>query len=397
MQKNKKNWRITFLLIAMTLIGVFPIDVLLPSFPALSAYFDTPLEGLSLSISVFAIGIALSQLLIGPLSDFAGRKNLLMGGLLVAAVGAIGAIQAESFPAFVAWRLVQALGCGCFVLVNAIIQDTYSADARDKIRIVTTTSAGIFISLAPFAGVVLQSALDWTASFWVFAGFTTATIALCVYWLPDHATASASASASTERNHSQSPASMLGNSAFAGYSALSAVGFACHFSFIVLSPVLLLEELSLTQYQYAAILLYYGIAYLAGGMIAWAMHRRLGRALQLRLGIATIMVSGLLLTLMSVISSVSAAALITCMILCTCGVSILRPIATTKALEVFPNRAGTASSILNTLVFLTGAAASTLLAIIPMATTTKLGGALLMLSAAGLLVCVGLQKSAANA
>ena len=52
------------LLLAMVLLGVFPIDVLLPSFPALSAHFATPAADIAFSISLFAIGIALSQLLL---------------------------------------------------------------------------------------------------------------------------------------------------------------------------------------------------------------------------------------------------------------------------------------------------------------------------------------------
>jgi MFS family permease len=63
------------LLLAMVLLGVFPLDVLLPSFPALAAHFGRTPADIALSISLFAMGIAFAQLLIGPLSDVIGAKG----------------------------------------------------------------------------------------------------------------------------------------------------------------------------------------------------------------------------------------------------------------------------------------------------------------------------------
>ncbi|WP_238536588.1 hypothetical protein [Pseudomonas sp. M47T1] len=57
------------LLLAMVLLGVFPLDVILPSFPALSNHFATPSSDIALSISLFALGVAISQFFLGPLSD----------------------------------------------------------------------------------------------------------------------------------------------------------------------------------------------------------------------------------------------------------------------------------------------------------------------------------------
>ena len=64
------------LLLAMVLLGVFPLDVLLPSFPALAEHFARTPADIALSISLFAVGIAFAQLMIGPLSDVIGRKGL---------------------------------------------------------------------------------------------------------------------------------------------------------------------------------------------------------------------------------------------------------------------------------------------------------------------------------
>ena len=63
------------LLMTMVMLGVFPLDVLLPSFPALAEHFRTTPADIAFSVSLFAIGLAFSLLLVGPLSDVIGRKS----------------------------------------------------------------------------------------------------------------------------------------------------------------------------------------------------------------------------------------------------------------------------------------------------------------------------------
>lgn len=154
------------LLVTMTLLGVFPIDVVLPSFPALSEHFGRSSSDIALSVSLFAIGIALSQLLIGPLSDTMGRKNLLLIGITVSAAGATGCVLTDDYGAFLFFRVVQALGCGCFVLSQALIQDLFSGLEQQRLRIFLVTCGGIFISVSPWP--VPGCSIGWggAAAFW---------------------------------------------------------------------------------------------------------------------------------------------------------------------------------------------------------------------------------------
>ena len=97
------------LLMILTLLGVFPLDVVLPSFPALAEHFQTSTVDIARSISLFAIGFSCSLLWIGPLSDRIGRKKLLLASMTVAIVGAIGCITANNYSQFLLFRVVQAL------------------------------------------------------------------------------------------------------------------------------------------------------------------------------------------------------------------------------------------------------------------------------------------------
>ena len=173
---DQRQAGIIALLILMTSLGVFPLDVILPSFPALAEHFQTSTTRIAFSLSIFAMGFAFSQIAIGPLSDRFGRRKLLLAGLGLAVSGAIGCTMAQDFSSFLTFRLVQAIGCGCFVLANAIIQDLFFGTQRRQLRILMVSISGICISVSPLIGTMLQTVAGWTASFHVFAALGVVTI-----------------------------------------------------------------------------------------------------------------------------------------------------------------------------------------------------------------------------
>ena len=166
----KESRAMVILLMAMTLLAVFPLDVVLPSFPALSDHFRTTPVDIALSVSLFAIGLAFSLLLIGPLSDRFGRKKLLLGGIALAALGATGCLLVSDYAWFLFFRVIQAMGCGSFALSQALVQDLFFGRELERLRIWMATAGGIFISSSPLIGTWLQLHVGWQGSFNVFIG-----------------------------------------------------------------------------------------------------------------------------------------------------------------------------------------------------------------------------------
>lgn len=247
-------------MLAMVLLGVFPLDVLLPSFPALAEHFRRTPADIALSISLFAVGIAFAQLLIGPLSDVIGRKGLLLAGMSVSILGALGCVMTSDYSLFLIFRVVQALGCGCFVLSQALVQDLFEGEERDRLRILMVTAGGIFISVSPLAGTFLQATLGWRGSFWVFIALSAAVLLKAWLFLENtRPTASG-----TRTNFLTAYRQVLGDFDFVGYWLISAFAFACHFSFIVISPLIFMDRLQLSAYEFSLILLIYGAAYVTG-------------------------------------------------------------------------------------------------------------------------------------
>ncbi|WP_419708127.1 multidrug effflux MFS transporter [Pseudomonas sp. NFX224] len=371
---------IILLLMTMTLLGVLPLDVVLPSFPDLSAYFHISPPEVALSVSLFAVSLAFSIMLVGPLSDMWGRKKLLLGGMAVAMAGAIGCAVSSEYSWFLVFRVIQAIGCGSFSLSQALVQDLFIGRERQRLRIWMVTAGGVFISISPLLGTWLQLQFGWQGSFYVFVTLA-AIVWLSAFWLfketPPVRTASHGRFFSAYWR-------VCSDARFMGYWLISALAFACHFSFIVSSPIIFMEHLALSPYEFAWALLLYGVAYVLGGVVASVLHRHLPANTQINAGLWLIAASGPVMLWLTHQFGLSATTVLIPMLVCTLGTTITRPIVNSMAMSIHPEHAGTSTSVGGVLMFLTGGVISALISASPEDLITILALCFLTLSLAGL-------------
>lgn len=367
------------LLLTLTLLGVFPIDVVLPSFPALSEHFGRSSSDIALSVSLFAVGIALSQLLVGPLSDAMGRKNLLLIGITVAAIGATGCVLANNYWFFLFFRVVQALGCGCFVLSQALIQDLFTGQEQQRLRIFLVTCGGLFISVSPLAGTGLQSWMGWRGSFLVFIALAIGVfVSACLLLDPP-----AAGSQRRRLNFIASYQKVCRDFSFMAYWMTSALAFSCHFSFIVISPLVFIDQLQLSPEAFSLALLAYGLAYIGGGAVATVLSNRIDSQTQIITGLCLILSAGVLMLGLSSHLGLSVTTLLLPMIVCTAGTTIARAAAHTRAMNIFPEQAGTSASAGSVLIFIIGGLTSAAISLTPLDLHITLALCLILLSLLG--------------
>ncbi|KAB0510824.1 MFS transporter [Pseudomonas extremorientalis] len=346
------------LITCISLISFFPINILLPSFPALAARFDTPSAEVALSISLFTLVFSISQLIAGPLSDKWGRKEVLLGCITLSILGAIGCAMATDYLTFLLFRSVQALGCGFFVLGHALVEDLFEEQDRARVRLYYMTLSGSFVALSPLIGSWLQTTFDWQGSFYGFAVMALGMLihALCI--LP-------SKSASPRRT----PVSIIGtlkavarNRDFLRYWWIAALVFACYFALISVTPLIFMDALKLSEYQYALVLMVYGVAYLLGGVAASYLQKRIALSRQINIGLGLLLVAGVLLTLIVSLDAITTVTLLIPMLISALAVTLVRPAAISAAMLLFSSSAGTAASAGNSIMFLTAAISSAALA-----------------------------------
>src|SRR5450830_187127 len=346
------------LLSCISLISFFPLNVLLPAFPALAEQFNTSTTGIALAISLFTLVFAFSQFVAGPLSDKFGRKEILLGCLAIACLGSLGCTLVQDYRVFLFFRGVQALGCGFFGLGLALVEDLFNREDRAPIRIYYMSFSGLFVALSPLLGSWLQTSFGWKSSFYAFS-FIAAGIFLHALWvLPARSVQPSPGTPSI----CQSIKTVLGHADFRRYWQIAALVFSAYFALISVSPLIFMDDLKLSEVQYTLVLFIYGLAYLCGGLLASTLQKRLGVRAQIDTGLILLGGSGLLLLLIMQLQIVSTATLLLPMCLSAIAVTVTRPAAISAAMLLFSSNAGTAASTGNSLMFIAAAATSAVVA-----------------------------------
>src|SRR5499426_1021351 len=119
------------LLMLVFMTGVAPISLymLVPALPVLAATFGSDIQVAQMTVSLYMVGIACSQLIMGPLSDKFGRRPVLLAGLFLMVAASVGCSLAQTLPQLIAARFLQALGgASGMVISRAIIRDLFGRD-----------------------------------------------------------------------------------------------------------------------------------------------------------------------------------------------------------------------------------------------------------------------------
>lgn len=166
-RRNSKLFILIFLGM-LTAFGPFVTDMYLPTLPAMSQFFNTSSSFIQLGLTTSMIGLAVGQLLFGPLSDKYGRRFPLISALSLFLISTIGCIYSPNIIQFVGWRLIQGIaGAGGIVISRSIAADKYSGKELAKMLAIIGAINGIAPVAAPILGGTMADITGWQGIFWV--------------------------------------------------------------------------------------------------------------------------------------------------------------------------------------------------------------------------------------
>ena len=167
MAKSRRLW-IAFVLGALSAFGPLSIDMYLPALPKLTEELHTNTSVAQLSLTACLIGLALGQLLVGPLSDVRGRKKPLLIALILYSVASILCAYSTSIWMLIFLRFIQgATGAAGIVISRASVRDMYSGTELTKFFALLMLVNGAAPILAPIAGGQLLHFVTWRGVFFV--------------------------------------------------------------------------------------------------------------------------------------------------------------------------------------------------------------------------------------
>ncbi len=167
-QTNQRQYSTAWimLLALLTALGPLSIDMYLPALPQMADEFGVSTQMVANTLPAYFLGLAMGQLIYGPVSDRIGRKKPLYFGLALYAIASLACVFASNEWALIAARIFQALGgCVGVVMARAAIRDRLdmqgSAQAFSSMMIVM----GLAPILAPIFGAWILNFFPWQAIF----------------------------------------------------------------------------------------------------------------------------------------------------------------------------------------------------------------------------------------
>ena len=156
----------------LSTFGPLSLDLYLPALPQLTEDLATSASGAQLTITACLLGLAVGQLVAGPLSDQFGRRRPLLIGLVCYLLTSLACAVAPSIEVLLVLRLLQGLsGAAGLVIARAVARDLYDGRALLIVFSRLVLVSGLAPVLAPLLGGQLARVTDWRGIFLVLAGF----------------------------------------------------------------------------------------------------------------------------------------------------------------------------------------------------------------------------------
>jgi DHA1 family bicyclomycin/chloramphenicol resistance-like MFS transporter len=354
--------RLVLILGGLSAFGPLSIDMYLPALPALSRDFAASTSATELTLSACLLGLALGQVIAGPLSDRLGRRRPLLVGLAAYALASLLCVLAPSVGALVALRFVQGLaGAAGIVIARAVVRDLYSGIALARFFSLLLLVNGLAPILAPVLGGQLLRLTSWRGVFVTLAIIGSLLLLASALGLreslPPASRHVGGISGTLATFHD-----LLTDRSFLGFALSCGIAFAAMFSYISGSPFVLQGIYGVSPQVFSVIFGTNALGLMAAGQVNGRLVGRVAPYRLLACGLTASALGGLSLLLVVVLGG-GLIGVLPSLFVVVASLGLVLPNASALALARYGRVAGSASALLGVLQFTFGAAAAPLVGI----------------------------------
>jgi DHA1 family bicyclomycin/chloramphenicol resistance-like MFS transporter len=339
----------------LSAVGPFAIDMYLPALPSIGATLGAPIRAVQASLMAFFIAMGLGQVVYGPLSDRFGRRPPLFFGLTLFGLGSIGCALAPDIESLIAWRFVQGLGaCAAVVIPRAVVRDLHTGVDAARLMALLMLVFSVSPILAPLFGSLLIEWAGWRSVFWAVTVIAVLGLVLVASSLQETLPAGMRNTGGL-RSVAASYGVLLRDRHYLGLVCIGAFGVASFFCYLANSPFVLIDHFGLSPRQYSVAFAVNAISFIGCSQLTGRLGKRLGLEVLVKravTGYALAMLSLLVLRLLGLDRLDMLLALLFVGYGC---LGLVMPATAVLALDRHGAIAGTASALMGTLQFVTGA------------------------------------------
>lgn len=253
--------QLPFLLIFALLNSCIELEISAPSFPEIMKYFSVSENMVGMTITYNLIGFCLASIIYGPLSEYYGRRKIMVVGNGILMVGAIGCFIAPSMNFLLISRFIQGIGAATSaVVVSAIIADIYNHNKATNLYGIMNAIFTSVMSMAPILGGFITMYIGWRGNYGFVALICISAWLLLVFYLPETLKRENRSSdlgfILVARNYKKLFSSKL----FIAAIIVPSLLYCCYLSFVAIAPFIYMNEFELSLLGYT---LHQGIAVFA--------------------------------------------------------------------------------------------------------------------------------------
>ncbi|WP_103515551.1 Bcr/CflA family multidrug efflux MFS transporter [Streptomyces sp. SM10] len=357
---------VTLVLGGLTALPPLSMDMYLPALPEVTGALHAPAATVQLTLTACLTGMALGQLVVGPMSDRWGRRTPLLLGMIVYVFATAICAIAPTAELLIGFRLLQGLaGAAGIVISRAVVRDLYDGDEMARFFSTLMLISGVAPVVAPVIGGQVLQFTDWRGIFVVLT--LVGVLLTLVVWKWLHETLP------PERRHTggvgdalRTMRGLLADRVFTGYMIAGSLAFAALFAYVSASPFVVQEIYGASPQTFSLLFGINSIGLITVGQINGKLlvgRVSLDKALGFGLAVISVAAAALLLMTSGVFGEVGLLPVAAGLFVLMSAMGLAMPNTNTQALMRTKHAAGSASALLGTSQFLIGAIASPLVGI----------------------------------
>lgn len=339
----------------LSAIGPFAIDMYLPALPTIQESLHTDVDTVQMSLMAFFVSLGIGQLIYGPLSDMVGRKPPIYFGLVIFALGSVGCAMAPDIHTLIVFRFIQGLGaCAGMVVPRAIVRDMHTG--HDAARLMSLLMLVFSVSpiLAPLTGSLVIRLASWRGIFWTVTGAAVLGLVLAFAALKETRPREQRVD-SNLRSAVQAYITLLKDRHYLGLVLICSFGVASFFAYLANSSFVLINHYGLTPTLYSFAFSINAVAFIGAAQFTGKLGARYGLARLVRTAVVGYAVVMLVLLGLNLAGVDNLGVLMALLFVGYGFLGLVIPSSAVLALEDHGKIAGTASALLGTMQFVTGA------------------------------------------